>query len=373
MERDPKAKSVPAATEGSLISSNNARLGQQVRGAVLGLTAAALFGLSTPVAKTLLRELAPVLLSGLLYLGAAIGLSIYVLVRSQTSESRLARSDLPRLTIVVLSGGVLGPVLMLFGLQRVSALTGSLLLNLEAPFTILLAVLFFGEHLGRYAAGAVVFVLLGALALRLEPGAFAADLAGLLLLAGACLCWALDNNLTQRLSLRDPFAIVRIKALGAGITNTLLGLIVAGGRLPNPKYVGTALFIGCLAYGISVVLDAYALRLVGAAREAAYFATAPFVGAVAAVAFLGDKLHWYDCVAMGSMVVGVALLLLERHGHQHAHPEIRHEHLHQHDAHHQHVHTASDPVAEHHAHAHIHAALTHDHPHLPDAHHRHRH
>jgi drug/metabolite transporter (DMT)-like permease len=348
-------------------------LGQRARGAAFGLGAAALFGLSAPMAKVLLGAVSPVLLAGLLYLGAAAGLWLHRAVRPVTHEAPLTRDDWPKLAAVVLAGGILGPVLMLFGLQRVTALAGSLLLNLEAPFTVLLAVVLFREHLGRYAAGAAAFIVGGAVVLELEPGMLGADTVGVLLLAGACLCWGLDNNLTQRLSLRDPFAIVRVKTLVAGVVNTTLGLVVTGGQLPAAVYVAGALVLGSLSYGVSVVLDAYALRLVGAAREAAYFATAPFVGAVAAVAFLGDSLRGYEVVAMGSMAVGVALLLREQHSHLHEHEPLEHEHLHEHDEHHQHAHAPGDPPGEPHSHWHRHEPLVHDHPHLPDAHHRHRH
>jgi drug/metabolite transporter (DMT)-like permease len=343
------------------------------RGAVLGLSAAALFGLSTPLAKLLLGSVSPVLLAGLLYLGAAAGLWLHRLVTPSTIEARLKRDDIPNLAGVAVMGGILGPLLMLFGLDRVTALAGSLLLNLEAPLTVLLAVAVFHEHLGRRAATAAALIVAGALILKLEPGELGADTVGVALLAGACLCWALDNNLTQRLSLRDPFAVVRVKTLAAGLFNTGLGLLVSLGQLPKAQYVAGAILLGSLSYGISVVLDAYALRLVGAAREAAYFATAPFVGAVASLIVLRESLRWFAAVAMLLMGVGVALLLRERHGHVHVHEPLEHEHLHEHDEHHQHEHGPGDPDSEPHSHPHAHGRLVHDHPHLPDAHHRHGH
>lgn len=350
-----------------------APLGVQARGAALGLAAAALFGASAPVAKVLLGEISPVLLAGLLYLGAAIGLWTHRLLSGPTKEAGLGPGDTPKLAAVVLSGGICGPVLMLLGLGRVTALTGSLLLNLEAPFTVLLAVLLFREHLGRYAAIAVALIVSGAIVLKLEPGALGADTAGVTLLAGACACWAVDNNLTQRLSLKDPFAIVRVKTLVAGATNTALGLLVSSAPLPSPRFALAALVLGSLSYGVSVVLDAFALRLIGAAREAAYFATAPFVGALAAVLLVGDALRWHDGLAMLVMAAGVGFLLRERHSHPHSHDELSHEHLHTHDEHHQHEHQPGDPPGEPHSHLHRHAPLVHEHPHVPDAHHRHRH
>ena len=347
--------------------------GVQARGAALGLVAAALFGVSAPIAKLLLGGITPVLLAGLLYLGAAMGLWTHRAFAAPSKEAPLERADAVRLGGVVLAGGVVAPVLMLLGLGRVTALTGSLLLNLEAPFTVLLAVILFREHLGRYAGVAIALIVGGAVVLKLEPGSLGADTVGVLLLAGACACWAIDNNLTQRLSLKDPFAIVRIKTLVAGLANTGLGLVVTAGALPPWRFVLGALVLGSLSYGVSVVLDAFALRLIGAAREAAYVATAPFVGAIAAMVLLGDTLRWHDGLAILVMALGVAFLLRERHGHEHGHAQLEHEHLHEHDEHHQHDHRPDDPKGEPHSHFHRHAPVVHDHPHVPDAHHRHRH
>jgi len=343
-----------------------------IRGALLGLAAAATFGLSTPLCKLLLGSVPAVLLAGLLYLGAAMALWLKRALSPSTNEAALKRADAPMLAGIVITGGVVAPVLMLLGLSRVTALTGSLLLNLEAPFTMLLAVAVFREHLGRRTLAAALLILGGAGVLKWQSGPLAIDVAGMLLLAAACLCWAIDNNLTQRLSLRDPFAIVRIKTLVAGATNTLLGLLVAQDSRPGLGTIGAALALGAVSYGASVVLDAYALRLVGAAREAAYFATAPFVGALASM-LLGDRLGRGDLLAMVVMALGVWLMLREDHGHLHEHEAIEHDHLHDHDEHHQHTHAAGESTDAPHSHRHTHAQFVHDHPHVPDAHHRHRH
>lgn len=342
------------------------------RGAVFGLLAAALFGLSAPLAKRLLGETTPQVLAGLLYLGSGIGLSVLRAFRSPSNEAPLTSKDMPTLALVALSGGVAGPLLMLVGLTRMTAVAGSLLLNLEGPFTMAIAVLAFREHLGRYGIIAASCILLGAALLRFQPGAVGADTLGMLCIAGACLCWAIDNNFTQRLSGRDPFAIVRIKSLSAGAFNLLLGLLL-GGEVPRGKVLMGALLLGALSYGASVVLDAYALRLVGAAREAAYFATAPFVGALAALWLLGEPLATLDIAAMGLMALGVTALLRERHAHRHIHDVLDHAHQHVHDEHHQHAHGPNDPPGEPHSHEHHHGQLIHEHPHVPDAHHRHRH
>lgn len=347
----------------------------RLRGAALGLAAAALFGLSAPLAKLLLPSMSPLTLASLLYLGGGGGLALYALARrwrgrARPLEASLTRRDLPLLAGVVLCGGVIGPWLMLVGLARLSALSTSLLLNLEGPFTVLLAVALFKEHLGRSALAGVALVFLGSALVGVAGGELRADPLGVAAVAGACLSWAVDNNLTQRLSLRDPVAIVRWKGLAAGTLT--LGLAIATGQpLPAAAVVLPALLLGVFSYGLSIVLDLYALRILGAARQAAFFATAPFLGALAAVPLLGERPSVTDLLGGAAIAAGVLALLRERHSHLHTHQPLEHSHLHVHDAHHQHEHDG--PWTEPHAHPHRHAALTHDHPHVSDLHHRHRH
>jgi len=342
-------------------------------GALFGLAAAALFGLSAPLAKLLLPQVGVLLLAGLLYLGAALGTALYGLVSGRArGEAALRAADLPTLLGVMALGGVAGPVLMLFGLSHLSAVAGALLLNLEAPFTILCAVALFGEHLERRAGAGALAIVAGALALALGPGDWRADWLGVAAIAGACACWALDNNLTQRLSLRDPVAIARWKALGAGSFTAALAL-ATGSRWPGPGALAAALAVGAVCYGLSVVLAVRSLRLLGAAREAAFFATAPFLGALAALPLLRDPLRPAHALAALLMASGVAALLRERHSHLHAHQPLEHDHVHVHDEHHRHAHAPGQSTAEPHAHPHRHEPLVHEHPHVSDLHHRHSH
>ena len=341
-----------------------------VRGAVAGLVAALLFGLSTPVAKWLLPSTGPFLLAGLLYLGAGVGLSVAANFRRAERESKLRRQDLPTLAAMVLAGGVAGPLLLLFGLARLPGAQASLLLNLEAPLTIGLAVLVFGESLSRRELLGAVVIVLGGAALSAGPGRGGAPWPGVLAIAGACAAWALDNNLGQRLSLRDPVAVTPVKALAAGTVNLGLALLL-GERLPPAPALAAMLATGFLGYGLSIALHLLAMRHVGAARQAAYFATAPFAGALAAVPILGERLGAAELGSGLLMAAGAILLLGARHDHRHQHQALEHDHAHVHDGHHLHGHDGV--VAEPHAHPHHHAPLAHDHPHLPDIHHRHRH
>jgi drug/metabolite transporter (DMT)-like permease len=331
-----------------------------------------LFGLGAPFGKLLVAEAGPVALAAVFYLSAGLSLAL-LRGRSRGVEAPIQRTDAPLLLVVAVLGGIVGPVLMLHGLRLVPGVTGALLLNLEAPFTMLLAVTLFGEHLGRRELSAAGVVVGGAALLGLAPGTEPSVRSawGIAALAGATLCWGLDNNLSQRLSLRDPIAVVRVKALSAGTGNLLIALWL-GDRFPVGPVLLAAIAVGIASYGLSILLDAYALRHVGAAREAAYFATAPFFGALVAVPLLGETLTGTQLAAGGLMGLGVIALLRERHAHEHVHEALTHEHLHAHDEHHRHAHALEPPAGEH-SHPHTHEPIEHQHPHVSDAHHRHRH
>ena len=339
------------------------------RGILLGLAAAITFGVSAPLAKLLLDHAEPVMLAGLLYLGAFGALALGG--RRDRSEARLRRADAPRVAVLVVAGGVLAPVLLLLGLERVSGTSGSLLLNLEGPFTIAIGIALFGEHLSRRALQGAALIFGGAITLGVGTGATHADWVGIALVAGACACWALDNNVTQSLTLRDPRTIVLLKCSVAAGCNVVLALVI-GERFPALAYVAAALALGAVSYGISILLDAHALRILGVAREAAVFAVAPFVGALVAPLVLPESIGVGELVAGALMAIGIACLLRERHDHLHRHEVVIHDHRHVHDAHHRHSHpdgTSTEP----HTHVHRHEELAHTHPHVSDAHHRHPH
>jgi drug/metabolite transporter (DMT)-like permease len=337
------------------------------------MAAAAAFGASTPLAKQLLHEVAPQTLAGLLYFGAFLTLSLALPTRRRRGEARLRRTDAPRLAGLVVAGGVVAPVLMLVGLDRVSGVTGSLLMNLEGPFTLVIALLVFGEHLDRrgLVGSIVIFV---AAALLTTGGSVSGDQAiGVALIGSAALLWALDNNLTQSLTSRDPFGIVAVKTGVASAVN--LGIaFTRGAPIPHVELIVAALALGAVSYGASVLLDAYALRMVGAAREAAVFATAPFIGVALSLVVLGEHLDVVELLACSLMGVGLVGLFRERHDHEHTHHAVEHDHVHRHDdGHHDHDHPAGIDPTQPHSHPHRHEALVHSHAHVSDAHHRHSH
>ena len=348
-----------------------------MKGVFYALLAALLFGASTPLAKSLLPQMTPLMLAGLLYLGSGLGLALYSFVRSRRSdvarrEAALTRKDAPWLAGAIVAGGVIGPVLLMLGLATTPASSASLLLNLEGVLTALLAWFVFKESFDFRIALGMTLIAAGGISLswtgRPATGVPWSSLA----IVGACLAWAIDNNLTRKVSAGDPVQIAMLKGLVAGSVNTALAFIL-GARLPSTLSMLATGVVGFLGYGVSLTLFVLALRHIGTARTGAYFSIAPFAGAAISILFLGDKLTIGFGVAAVLMACGVWLHLTERHEHGHQHEPMEHEHLHTHDGHHQHTHCTDDPPGEPHSHGHRHEKLVHAHPHYPDIHHRHGH
>lgn len=352
---------------------------ENLRPIAYALAAAALFGASTPAAKALVGTMHPMLLAGLLYAGSGLGLAAWLVVRRISGRGRplgLRGADFAWLAGAVLAGGVAGPVLLMLGLARTSAASASLLLNLESVFTALIAWIAFRENFDRRIAAGMALIVAGGVLLGLEPDAFDAAsggaMSGALLIGAACLAWAIDNNLTRRISGGDATAIAAIKGCVAGAINLSLAAAI-GAAWPGAGAALASAAVGLAGYGVSLVLFVLALRGLGAARTGAYFSTAPFVGVFVALAFFGESPPVGFWAAAALMASGVWLHLSEKHAHAHTHEPLEHSHAHPHDAHHQHSHDAQWNGKEPHTHVHHHGELRHSHPHYPDIHHRHRH
>jgi drug/metabolite transporter (DMT)-like permease len=346
-------------------------------GAICAIAAGVLFGASTPLAKSLVHGIDPWMLAGLLYLGSGIGLGTYTLLRSflrapRADDAYIRGTDRWWLAAAITAGGIVAPVLMMYGLSRTAASSASLLLNLEGVFSVLIAWFVFRENFDRRIAWGVLAITAGALLLSVN-GRFLWDKAvGPAAIAGACLAWALDNNFTRKVALNDVTQIAMLKGLAAGSVNVAIAAVL-GRSMPGAAAALAAGVVGLGGYGLSLVLFVIALRYLGTARTGAYFSIAPFMGAVIAVTFLGEPVTIWLLTAGFLMMLGLWLHLTERHDHEHMHARLTHKHLHVHDSHHQHEHDAGQTVAQAHVHMHTHASLRHAHPHYPDAHHRHEH
>jgi len=350
-----------------------------LRAASPALAAALLFGASTPLAKRLGVDVAPQLLAGLLYLGSGLGLAVLILLRYWRDRSsaraalplQIPLKDLPWLAAAIVAGGVLGPVLLMTGLATSDAAAASLLLNLEGVLTTVIAWFVFKENLDRRLVLGMAAIVAGGLLLSFQSGSASLS-TGALLVVAACLCWAIDNNLTRRVSANDALLLACLKGLLAGTVNTGLSL-GSGSVWPTGGQVPAAMLVGFAGYGLSLALFVVALRGLGTARTGAYFSIAPLFGVLIALMLWPALPDWSFWIASGLMALGVGLHVSERHEHEHTHRTMSHTHPHRHDEHHRHEHDFAWDGVEPHVHPHRHPVLTHRHAHFPDLHHRHLH
>lgn len=335
------------------------------------LLSALLFATATPVSKLLLGNLTAFQMAGLLYLGAAIGVSPMILRREQRlSILKMNRQNRLRLGGAVLLGGVVGPVSLLLGLQFASAASVSLWLNLELMFTALLGWLIFHDHLGKFGWVGIVGTFAAGVLLSAEQGT-SGVLAGSLV-ALACLCWGFDNHFTALIDGISPAYSTFVKGIVAGSTNLLIGVLTQPFGAGVQDVLG-GLLLGAFAYGISIALYIAAAQKLGATRGQSLFAAAPFIGVLLSVVLLGERLSAYQ-IGAGIILVGsLVVMFRDKHEHQHTHEPLLHDHVHRHDdLHHDHDH--EEPVAAgQHRHMHQHIPVNHSHPHWPDLHHRHPH
>lgn len=349
------------------------------KGIIYALLAAVLFGASTPFAKLLGAQVEPVALAGILYLGSGIGLSLLYFFRLVAAHARITTTanslrarDLPWLGGAILFGGVAGPVLLMLGLNSTPAASASLLLNMEGVLTALLAWFVFRENFDRRIFLGMLLIISAGGLLSWEQGWQQGLPWGAIAIIGACLCWAIDNNLTRKVAAGDAVQIAALKGLIAGSVNLLIAF-ASGMVLPEYKVLLSAGLLGFFGYGLSLMLFVLALRHLGTARTGAYFSAAPFAGAVISLLLLGETPSLLFWAAASLMAVGLWLHLSETHSHTHAHPFMEHVHSHTHDDHHPHTHAFAWDGTEPHTHLHQHQPMTHEHAHFPDIYHRHPH
>jgi drug/metabolite transporter (DMT)-like permease len=337
---------------------------------------AALFGISPPLAKLLVKDIPPIALAGLLYFGAFAGLSLYSIMGRIISPdsiryANLKKGDFPWLFGAVLSGGIIAPISLMFGLSQISGFTTSLLLNLEGIFTAVIAVIFFKEKAGNRLWLALMCMTAAGVFLTWDSSQGKFNFLGPLLVTLSMICWGIDNNLTRNISTRNPIQITCIKGLVSGLVSISLAYTLGMGIKWDLSII-YALLLGSFSYGISLVFFIKALEGLGSFRAGIFFSLAPFIGAVTSLILLQEWIGWVMFPAVLFTAAGFWLISTENHLHLHLHQETDHAHLHNHqDIHHIHEHAESDH--EPHVHEHRHLEENHVHPHWPDTHHRHDH
>ena len=343
-------------------------MGKQSFAVFLAVAAAFFFGISTPLSKALILDLNPFLLAGLLYLGAGLGLSLLSIFGKKRETPAGKKFNYKYIVGMVVFGGLLGPVFLMWAIKIAPAASVSIWLNLELVATAVLGHFLFKDHLDKAGWSSVALSLAAGILLSYSGGA--AGVTAGLLVALACFCWGFDNHFTALIDDLSPARSTIIKGLAAGTTNLLIGLALAGG-LPPAAAAGKALLVGFLSYGLSITFYISSAQKLGAVRSQLIFSIAPLFGVALAVLALGEGLSAVQAVSGALLLASVWLMLAEKHAHSHEHAEMEHTHQHGHgDMHHDHHDGAQEKA---HAHFHKHPAAAHEHPHWPDLHHRHIH
>ncbi|MFU8795365.1 MAG: EamA family transporter [Dethiobacteria bacterium] len=340
------------------------------------LLAAVLYGISMPVSKLLLTEIPPTLMAALLYLGAGFGMLAVNLVKiaknTEQLEAKVTKKELPYIAGTI-ALDVAAPILLMVGLKTTAAASASLLNNFEIVATSLIALLVFKEAVGHRMWLAITLISLSTIILSVQDFSNLNFSAGSIFIILAAICWGFENNFTRMLSIKDPLQIVIVKGFGSGIGALIIAIFLQEFS-SSILYIGSALLLGFIAYGLSIYFYISAQRELGAARTCAYYAAAPFIGVILSWILLREPITGYFLVALVIMLLGTYYAITENHCHSHIHLEEAHNHRHNHsDGHHNRIHSNFTNDDSDHSHAHVHEKTEHDHEHLPDVHHKHIH
>ena len=278
-------------------------------GILLAILAAALYAVNSPFSKLLLDYMPSTLMAGFLYIGAGLGMGVVALVRklrrAPRREERLTKADLPY-TVAMILLDIAAPILLLLGLSHTTAANASLLNDFEIVATAIIALMVFGERISPRLWGGILFVTASCALLSIEDLSSLRFSFGSLFILLACVCWGIENNCTRKLSAKDPLEIVLLKGIFSGLGSVTIGLCI-GERIGTLWSVLAVLAVGCVAYGLSIFFYVYAQRRLGAARTSAYYAIAPFIGALLSMIVFRDLPPYTYFIALGLMAIGAWL------------------------------------------------------------------
>lgn len=347
---------------------------RQYKSVSFAILAAALYGISSPVSKLLLKEIPPTLMAALLYLGAGLGMAIVGFIKhkkcNEKTEARLTKQELPY-TVGMVILDIIAPIFLMLGLRMTTAASASLLNNFEIVATSLIALVIFKESISKRLGYAIFLITLSSIILSVEDISSFSFSFGSIFVLLACICWGLENNCTRKLSVKDPLEIVVIKGFGSGIGSLIIALTL-GEQITNIPYILAALLLGFFAYGLSIFFYIYAQRDLGAAKTSAYYAISPFIGVGLSLIIFREAPTFSFIIALVIMIIGTVFASTEVHNHKHSHNIITHEHSHSHDDSH-HIHSHFKTISGKHNHIHTHEESNHSHKHTQDIHHSHAH
>jgi len=292
---------------------------------VSAVASALLFGISSTLNKIALEDVHPTLIAGMIYFIGGVVLfgihfsplskKILALFKSPKIESKITVKDFEALAFVILCGSLIAPLLLLNGLNQTTAINASLLLNAEALFTALIAFVFLGERGARKEYLGIVMLLIGVVFVTTN-GEFrkltlTENIAGNLLIVGACLFWGIDNSLSRFLSKkRDIISITGLKCFIGGLALLAIAFVIGVPFSIPLVSVPYLLSVGAFSIAFSILLFLFALRKIGSMRTGVIYSTSSLFGAVLAFLILREAFSFVQLVAGTIMLLGVYVLVL---------------------------------------------------------------
>lgn len=289
---------------------------------LFAILAAVLYAISMPASKVLLESVSPTMMAAFLYLGAGLGIGLMFLLSKEARQGeRLNKADLPY-TIGMVLLDIAAPIFLMLGLRLTSSANAALLNNFEIVATATIALVVFKEQISKTLWVALLFITLSSIILSFEGLSGFKFSWGSLLVLAAAICWGLENNFTRKISHKNTYEIVTIKGVFSGLGALIIALLT-GNTFPKLGIVLIVLLLGYVAYGLSIFFYIKAQNVIGAAKTSAWYAIAPFVGALLSFVFLKEAIGVQYVFALVLMLLGSALVTLDTltktHSHEHSH------------------------------------------------------
>lgn len=287
------------------------------------ISATVFFGIWNTFSKILLQDLSPLALSALVYCIAGIFLFLIrysrlnnrlmgILDSKSEAEKFMSRKDYQVLLVTALAGSVIAPYIYLTGLNNITAVNASLLMNAETLFIILIGVLILKESFNRKEMMGFLLLLFGTIFLATNGDVHNFSVAasiGTLLVIIAAFFWSLDTTLSKYLSnKRDLIMVSALKCSIGGVILLTFSLIL-GLNLRIPiNHLPYLLFIGIMSIGFSFVMIYYSIRKIGSTRTGSIFPISSLFGAVFAFIILKEPFTFSQLFFGLLMILGVYII-----------------------------------------------------------------
>ncbi len=276
------------------------------------ILAAALYAINVPLSKLLLASVSPSMLAGFLYLGAGVGIGIWMgldklLGKANPDALWLDRRDLPY-TVAMVVLDIAAPILLMLGIARTDSANVSLLNNFEIVATSVIALVIFKEKISGRLWTAILLVAAAGVILGFEGSQSFAFNKGSLFVLAACLCWGIENNCTRSISHKSSKEIVLIKGVFSGLGSIAVALTV-GESLPALLPMAAVMLLGFVAYGLSIHFYIRAQEHLGAAKTSAFYSVSPFLGVGFSFIILGELPALQFYLALAIMIAGTWLMV----------------------------------------------------------------